>query len=323
VKIKIINDIIIEKEGDNYNVVIDLNKCKFLYRYRTFNKYTLDAFKKDQLWMSSPLRFNDPYDVSLAYSKNEIKKYIKNKVIELSKATNLNEKNLFWYIFNQMDKMTEALIHNLKSTYHIACFCTNIHDEIMWAHYADCGKGFALKYDIDVFYNQKLPDFKNIFPVVYTQNKANANAAIKNIVYKICDDLCKKYANSNALSNFESISQDDLAQMSLQSLLFKKKSWKYENEYRLVADNKNSETHYRCYEGIKPIAIYLGEFMPDIKKLNLIRLAAAKGIEVNIMKSNYSKSKNYLESLRLKLDKDELKNIKRLHPKKIILDVNK
>ena len=96
------------------------------------------------------------------------KNYIKKKVIDLSRITELNEKNLFWFIFKQMDKMTEALIRTLKNTYHIACFCTNIHDEVMWAHYADCGKGFALKYDTDDFYKQILQDFKNIFPVVYT-----------------------------------------------------------------------------------------------------------------------------------------------------------
>ena len=275
----------------------------------------LDAFKKDQFWMSSPLKFNDPYDVSLAYSKRAIKNYIKKKVVDLARITNLNEKNLFWFIFKQMDKMTEALIHTLKSTYHIACFCTNIHDEVMWAHYADCGKGFALKYDIEDFYKQKLPNFKNIFPVVYTQNKANANVALEGIVDKICNELCRKHANSDEMSISENISQDDWVQMSLQSLLFKKKSWKYENEYRLVSDNIDPELFYRCYEGIKPIAIYLGEFMPDSEKIELIELAAAKGIEVHVMKSNYSRSKNYLESIKLKIERDESGSIKQLRPK--------
>ena len=314
-KINIIKDIEVKKEGNEYSVLIDLNKCRFLYRYRAYNDNTLDAFKKDQFWMSSPLKFNDPYDVSLAYSKKEIKNYIKKKVVDLSRITKLDKTNLFWFIFKQMDKMSEALIHTLKSTYHIACFCTNIHDEVMWAHYADCGKGFALKYDTDDFYLQNLPDFKNIFPVVYTQVKANANVALKGIVDKICEDLCSKYANSDEMSFSEKISQDDWFQMSLQSLLFKKKSWRYENEYRLIVDNRDPNLFYKCYEGIKPIAIYLGEFMPENEKIKLIELSAAKGIEVYIMKSNYSRSKNYLESLKLRIELDESGNVKRLHPK--------
>jgi len=314
-KINLIKDVEVKKEGNDYSVIIDLNKCRFLYRYRVYNDNTLGAFKSDQVWMSSPLKFNDPYDVSLAYSKKGIKNYIKAKVADLSRIAGLNEKNLFWFIFKQMDKMTEALIQTLKSTYHIACFCTNIHDEVMWAHYADYGRGFALKYDIDDFYKQKLPDFKNIFPVVYTQVKANANVALEGIVDKICDELCKKHANSNEMARFEDISQDDWVQMSLQSLLFKKKSWKYENEYRLVADNRDPELFYRCYEGIKPMAIYLGEFMPDSEKTKMVELAAAKGIEVHVMKSNYSRSKNYLESLKLKIELDESGNVERLHPK--------
>ena len=315
-KINLIKDVEVKKEGDEYTVIIDLNKCRFLYRYRACNDYTLDAFEKDQVWMSSPLRFNDPYDVSLSYSKKGIRSYIKAKVAYLSRITGLNERNVFLYVFRQMDKMTEALIRTLKSTYHIACFCTNIHDEVMWAHYADCGRGFALKYDVDDFYKQKLPDFKNIFPVVYTQVKANANVALEGIVDKICDDLCKKYANSNEMSKYEDIPEDDWVQMSLQSLLFKKRSWKYENEYRLVADNRDPESPFKCYEGIKPIAIYLGEFMPYSEKTKFIELAAAKGMEVHVMKSNYSRSKNYLESLKLKIKLDESGNVKGLHQKK-------
>ena len=301
-KINIIKDIEVKKEGNDYSVIIDLNKCKYLYRYRAYNNNTLDAFKKDQFWMSSPLKFNDPYDVSLSYSKKEIENYIKKKVVDLSRITELNENNLLGFIFRQMDKMTEALIHTLKSTYHIACFCTNIHDEVMWAHYADCGKGFSLKYDIDDFYKQKLPDFKNIFPVVYTQVKANANIALECIVDKICDELCRKHANSEEMSISDDIPQDDWIQMSLQSLQFKKRAWKYENEYRLVTDNRYPKLFYKCYESIKPIAIYLGEFMPESEKIKLIELAATKGIEVHVMKSNYSRSKNYLESLKLKIE---------------------
>ncbi|MCL2721332.1 MAG: DUF2971 domain-containing protein [Treponema sp.] len=313
-KINQIKDIEVKKEGDNYSVIIDLNKCKYLYRYRAYNELTLGAFEKDQVWMSSPLKFNDPYDVSLAYSKKGIKDYIKKKVIDLSKITKFNERQLFWFIYNQMDKMTEALINKLRSTYHIACFCTNIHDEIMWAHYADCGKGFALKYDIDDFYKQKLRDFKNIFPVVYTQNKANASIFIKSVVDKICYDLCKKHANSHEMSIID-IPKDDWAQISLQSLILKKKSWKYENEYRLVADNSNPESFYRCYEGIKPIAIYLGESMPDSEKIKLIELAAGKRIDVYVMKSNYSK--NYLESLKLKIEREENREYQRVISKEL------
>jgi hypothetical protein len=61
------------------------------------------------------------------------------------------------------------------------------------------------------------------------------------------------------------------------------------------------------------VAIYLGEFMPENEKIKLIELAAAKEIEVHVMKSNYSRSKNYLESLKLKIEREKSGGIKGLY----------
>ncbi|HET9641033.1 MAG TPA: DUF2971 domain-containing protein [Allosphingosinicella sp.] len=39
-----------------------------LFKYRNFNDYHLDALENDQLWMSSPDRFNDPFDTAIYFN---------------------------------------------------------------------------------------------------------------------------------------------------------------------------------------------------------------------------------------------------------------
>jgi hypothetical protein len=33
-----------------------------LYKYRSFNQRSLQILKKGEIWFSSPLKFNDPFD---------------------------------------------------------------------------------------------------------------------------------------------------------------------------------------------------------------------------------------------------------------------
>src|ERR1039458_1919090 len=41
-----------------------------LYKYREFSSNHIDALKKNVLWMSSPDRFNDPYDTTIHFDPN-------------------------------------------------------------------------------------------------------------------------------------------------------------------------------------------------------------------------------------------------------------
>lgn len=50
-----------------------------LYRYRTFSKYSIEALKNDEIWGSSIMTFNDPYECLPYYDITEVNTYISNE----------------------------------------------------------------------------------------------------------------------------------------------------------------------------------------------------------------------------------------------------
>ncbi len=40
---------------------------KRLYKYQSYNEFSLDNLKKRRIWFSNPLRFNDPFDNRIAF----------------------------------------------------------------------------------------------------------------------------------------------------------------------------------------------------------------------------------------------------------------
>lgn len=286
-----------------------------LYRYRKYNQDTINDLKTFTIHPSSPHFFNAPYDCQLFIDKNEIFEKIQNanfksyllKWLEfnpnfenllnleqkksLSEAFNQSNQNLavtFKLFFPMFSKMIDEAMYRsldfIKQTTKISCFSEDIKSPLMWAHYTDSHKGFAIEYD---FRNYNTPcvscqnkcsqeHYESLFPVVYSVEKFNAK------------DFLSEYMLQIYMSNFSNnlfIPKDDVLAI-YKIFLHKSLDWEYEKEWRFVSMCQN-------HPGIKvkPTAIYLGCKMEQNNRNELYNFARENNIPIYQMRMDFSQKK--------------------------------
>ncbi len=314
------------RNGDSINLHITIPDEDFsLFRYRPINKHTIQQFLNDDLFATCTSAFNDPYDATIRFSSKKIKSHIKNRLLKdgsllesLLIDSGLNK--------NQIDKLVDLLYSNVlapsikfdNNVYALACFSTDVTQEIMWAHYADMATGFALEYDYydlcelskdhQMMMNslvQQLDFLKGyldeaeiiehpLLPVVYTNEKYDAS----DIYIEIIDVFLDKVSKGETYNPLNIVLEMSAKNRSMEKINFfmqnvycrKKMPWSYENEWRLVCYNNNVfigqvNDVFVNVGKIVPKAIYLGEKISEYDKKAITDIAFKKGIEVFIMKT--------------------------------------
>lgn len=155
-----------------------------LYRFRQCSERHIDAFFRDQVWVSRGIDMNDDYDTCLYYDQKKISDWLEPlndanvylKIYDFLKACE-NMPDFLKGITPDAEKRYEAIrrcsqedIRELTNRFreHIknclperlaeittliqqgvkfACFSENINSAMMWGHYAQSGTGFAVAYD--------------------------------------------------------------------------------------------------------------------------------------------------------------------------------
>jgi len=310
-KMKPINDLIRE------------NTPKSLFRFRTFDEFSIDAFWKDYIYHSSPINFNDPHDCLVYVNKPSLVKVIKNyftpqniktlitqfqnlgkvsgavkkylpdiqKVVENLSITDKDWDSILATGLNNLSdieeeiiKFTENIEENMYNHYKtypkIACFSENIESTLMWSHYANNHKGFALEYDFTkeqskcLSCNDRCKKFAhtNLYPVIYTEKRYNATGLAAYL-------LLNQYLRNFGISNHTI--PDQL--VHTKTNIYKGENWKYEKEWRtfLIYGRENIE---RNSVTIKPQAVYLGANILPVYQDILVGYAKVKGIAIYKMK---------------------------------------
>lgn len=150
-----------------------LLKENTLTRYRSCTLQNIENLKKDRLYYSTPINFNDPFDTLLYANYFRILDDVaENLNIGMENYLKcLKEKDKFlasfgiamWY-GNKKDDFLESFfqsIHNaarelkesLRNNVRIICFSEDYLSMLMWSHYADNHKGFAIIYDREAIAN--------------------------------------------------------------------------------------------------------------------------------------------------------------------------
>lgn len=186
----------VEKEKEKYP------QDKFiLYSFRRYNEYSLSDLINNEITFGSPSVMNDPFDTI---------------VINWSRDKNLNEVC--------EEKTHIPLFSESFDFYRIRSFVGNEdftdYDEIygkilMWSHYADCHKGFCIKYELSKDY-------------VFHQNDDNHSMRIL---------IPIEYSKKKQLLSKKSINYIDAFET-------KAKVWEYENEKRLLSYNTQSNSPF-------------------------------------------------------------------------------
>ena len=312
-----------QRNGVDVHITIDNNFS--LYRYRSINKFTTQQFENDELFATLPTAFNDPYDATVRFSENKIKRHIKEFLLQnndflesllLKNNYKRQEINLLVDCIYQRDLSPNIFFNN--STFALACFSTDVTQEIMWAHYADMATGFAVEYDyselcslcqkhqqdvITILKEFNFIDGLNVedflienplLPIIYDNAKHDVtdfyNEYIKLVLFKIKNGgQYNPLETALEIANNESVKAKQTS--TIQNVYFRKKiPWSYENEWRLICYNYNVfigqlNNNFVNIGKIIPKAIYLGEKISNYDKEALINLAKKKGIKIYIMQT--------------------------------------
>lgn len=197
-----------------------------LYRYMKFDDFWEKNILEGQLFLSPAIGMNDPFDCLIYVNHKE---YL-DHMFELMKKIfpKVDNKIIRQEVSGTIDTDMDKLLLEIKKTIRIACFSEDYLSPLMWAHYADSHKGFCIEYDLS-----KLPDgYRNgILPVLYSDQRYEATRAFIT-------------RNGNILMN---------------PYYFKSSHWKYEKEWRMVAQESlftNNEYYADFSIGIN--AVYIG-----------------------------------------------------------------
>ena len=278
-----------------------------LFRYRAFNERSIDAFEKDLIYTVPATWFNDPYDTLIKYNLDNIKENMESiaspkgrKQLQALYSQNKPFLDLIWdeipekyridikerlaetkdiqkeqkgkennkqRVFSSMSEAFPSLSVYMKSFTTIACLSEDVTSVLMWSHYADSHKGFALEYDFRPMLETPVPD-SWLFPVIYSNKRFDASALLAEFFLSLMD--------------VETICADTLAVLKV--ALFKSKLWGYEKEWRFFRLNKDQAPSTIEY---RPTAIYYGLNMEWENKERLHAIALAKGIKEQEMTIKY------------------------------------
>lgn len=286
-----------------------------LFKYRSCIERHIDSFEKDVIVAVPADWFNDPYDTMVRYDYEGIRKYVetivspegleqlksfyaqgndfpdaykqilpdefwgemKSRVLEITEFEDLGVRleSSKQQLLSLISTFFPILSFFSKRFSTIACFSEDVKSILMWSHYADSHKGFALEYDFRPTLIHPLPRV-GVFPVVYSEERYDASSYLTWALLKI---LGVKAVNPDMMA-------------SIKAALFKSKQWIYEKEWRMVDPGPHdilnptpSVIEYR------PIAIYYGRNIEAKNKERLHRIAESKGIKEYEMVIDYAGEK--------------------------------
>lgn len=170
------------------------------------------------------------------------------------------ERDLLQQIFIRWNQFAQA---GMK----ICSFSSRVDSTVMWGHYADSHKGFAIEYDIT---NWPLGDIRRrkLYPVIYRQELFDSTQ------YHL------QIASGENRNNL----------FGIIAAIHKSFDWSYENEWRFVLPMSKSSPD-KNYSMPKPSAVYAGSRIKPRNLVRLSRIAADKKIPIYQMRLSTSEFK--------------------------------
>lgn len=283
-----------------------------LYKFRECAEYSIDAFEKDELWLSKPALFNDLHDSLLFFDKNAILDLLRkmfspeiiSSTIEVIKEAPFPNADLQKWVNEISSSMNTEQLTNffekllpgfgefldqcflcakdgIREYIKMVCLSESIKSPLMWAHYANNHKGFAIGYD---FRNNEITPCSNcpnrscsnielatLYPVIYSDKRYNATEYGQWVVQQQINRMMNIPIEETFTNPF----------LFTKAALYKSNDWSYENEWRIVCSMPDLVEKQKDRYPIKkrPIAIYFGSQISEFYRRWLIRIADDKGIQ--------------------------------------------
>lgn len=192
---------------------------RVLYHWQKFDETRLShTLSTMQIYCSSPSSFNDPWDCKPHFNSDVLADPAENErhvqwAVELcSRNTSMSEADLermrVTLLTNRakatelLNQMTASVASAINARYRVYCLCPDVGNLLMWAHYADDHRGICFEFDLrnEVLCGALRCEYLREFP------------------------LMKVYESSE--------------EANLLILLAKGDAWAYEQEYRLIAQER-------------------------------------------------------------------------------------
>ncbi len=217
---------------------------RFFYKYRSLSGQSFDFTKKivldSELYWSSPLDFNDPFDSSpthrvignrrkqISFYRQLMKRHNPNQSRNERRRASLQVANRPVKSLED-DVMLRQRMGLVKQS-GVCCLTTKDDSILMWSHYSDAHRGVCIKFDIP------LDDLENI--------------SDDDIYFELAWRV--KYSRLRPRINILKENRDDLLR---DLFLTKSDIWSYEEEWRLIT--KDGPGSYR-YPHKRLVGIILG-----------------------------------------------------------------
>lgn len=209
-------------------------------------------------------------------------KHINPKGKALKKVLALSDKSVFdlpqsseliqgfmGHVHNTSNKFKQQINANTK----VVCFSEDYLSPLMWAHYADNHKGFALGYAKSnlltaPIYNEIGEKIGNKM-ILDRVNYAKTTPDSGQLFYDIFPEIMKEKAIH------------DTSKFYKQVLYNKTSEWCYEKEWRLCSVQDTLETNNPArYMLVEPCMMFLGAKMPSQNRETMVKIAREKEMPV-------------------------------------------
>lgn len=264
-----------------------MSRPKKLYKYQSFNEYSIKNLTNQQIFFCSPLHFNDPFDCAIDFNINYHNGFILNYLLDYLDNIESEEKDN-WVSLDVSDSTiknkplkelivetdsnvldnpvvnhfkeainngsTDILKDILRKEYFselgVVSLSKKNNDILMWSHYAKGHRGFCLEFDT------QYEPFNRSKRVRYSKN--------------IPDVDIKDWKDGNLTGNV------------LSPILTKYETWQYEKEYRIIHEEAD---YLEEYDSKALTGIYFGSEMDSSLEHILIAIAQQRYPHVNFYKS--------------------------------------
>lgn len=210
------------------NPIEDVSVPRRLYKYRSFDLYSLRMLTNGDVYFSDPAHFNDPLDckpeIFCDVSIDSLEALLTRMTAESSRLLHDCKSSASFYCGEneQGSYYYEAVISKIKETLYsqmgksgVLSLAQNWNCPLMWSHYGDQHKGICLGFDTSLVGD-------------VTPNKVNyeGRRCIK------CSDLVRYFVEGNSKA---------LDQIKETFFFTKAKNWEYEHEWRVVNHKSGEE----------------------------------------------------------------------------------
>ncbi len=287
-----------------------LHKNNCVTKYRAPDDRSIRSLSEGKLFFSTALGYNDPHDTLMyvsfpnlfgsiqgtlshympTYGEKQRDKTAYNYLSSvLYEGLSKERKEQYLKSFlSHIGEDADAAIKRLHDNVPGICFSNDCLSPLMWAHYADKHRGFALLYDrkeletAPCFYEsgEQVFSHRKLYDVEYKTTRPDGTEFIEEyLLNQYLKETNARYRFLHGANPIDSPEEHPFSQSKLREIILTKSDeWSYEHESRLLFRPVIIEPdRKKRYLSIKPRAIILGAQMEENKKTKLSIIAKELG----------------------------------------------